>query len=154
VLPLEGFFTGPGETVLRPHELIRGIAFDCPPPGARSVYLKAGQRNALAIAIVSVAVIHEPDGGLVRIALGSVAPTPIRAREAEDLFLSEWDAATDRPALIDGVAKRTAACASPIDDVRASARYRTMLVEAMARDALRRVCLERSDSSKRSDSNR
>jgi CO/xanthine dehydrogenase FAD-binding subunit len=140
-LPLDRFFRGPGETVLRNDEFLGGVTFDCPSKSARSVYLKAGQRNALAIAIVSVAVIYEPDDGLVRIALGSVAPTPVRATVAEELFEEKWPATGDRETIIDAVASRAAASASPIDDVRSGAVYRRTLVESMTRTALRRLCL-------------
>jgi CO/xanthine dehydrogenase FAD-binding subunit len=140
-LPLEGFFTGPGETVLRDDELIADISFDCPAESARSLYLKAGQRKALAIAIVSVAALYEPEAGLVRIALGSVAPTAVRARDAENLFESEWPAG-DCEAVIDAVAARAVGSASCIDDVRASGRYRRILIETLTRSALRRLCLD------------
>ena len=139
-LPLEGFFTGPGETVLREDELIGWVSFDCPAKSARSVYLKAGQRNALAIAIVSVAALYEPEAGLIRIALGSVAPTPVRAREAEELFETEWPTG-DCEAVIDAVAARAVDCSNTIDDLRASGEYRRILVEALTKSALGQLCL-------------
>jgi CO/xanthine dehydrogenase FAD-binding subunit len=138
---LESFWVGPGETVLRPEEFVHSVAFECPPEGSRSAYHKIGQRNALAIAIVSVAAVFDVDGGSVRIALGSAAPTPVRAKAAERLFESEWPAAQDREALIDAVSAKAVEASSCIDDVRASAEYRTMLVEAMTRSVLRELCL-------------
>ncbi len=143
-LPLEGFFTGPGETVLRDDELVGAISFDGPAKSARSVYLKAGQRNALAIAIVSVAALYEPEAGLVRVALGSVAPTPVRAGDAEGLFEAEWPAG-DCEAVIDAVAVLAARRTSCIDDVRASGKYRRILVEALTRSALRQLCLTQDE---------
>lgn len=139
-IPLTGFFEGPGETVLRPDELVTALTFDRPSSGARGAYRKAGQRNALAIAVASVAVAHEPDAGTVSIALGSVAPTPVRAAEAERLFTDGWSGAagsdTGRRELFREVAAAAARAASPIDDIRASAWYRTVLVEVLTRRAL------------------
>jgi carbon-monoxide dehydrogenase medium subunit len=140
-VPLPEFFLGPGQTVLRPGELVTGIAFAAPSSAARSAYRKAGQRNALAIAVVSVALVHEPETGTVRIALGSVAPTPIRATEAEKLFESGWMDVSGRAELLGAVAAAAARAASPIDDIRASAWYRTVLAEVLTRRALDEACL-------------
>jgi CO/xanthine dehydrogenase FAD-binding subunit len=143
-VPLVDFFTGPGETVLRPDELVTGVMFDRPTDEARSAYKKAGQRNALAIAVASVAATHEPGTGTVSIALGSVAPTPIRATEAERVFAEGWpDAAGSEPGrheLFREVAAAATGAASPIDDIRASAWYRTVLIEVLTRRALEEVC--------------
>ncbi len=140
-VPLPEFFSGPGQTVLRSGELVTGITFAAPSSVARSAYRKAGQRNALAIAVVSVALVHEPEAGTVRIALGSVAPTPIRAMEAEKLFESGWMDVAGRAELLGAVASAAARAASPIDDIRASAWYRTVLVEVLTRRALEEACL-------------
>jgi len=139
-IPLESFLLGPGETTLKPGELVTSVGFDCPSAEARGVYLKAGQRLALAIAIVSVAVVFEPRAGGVRIAIGSAAPTPVRAREAEELFANEWHGARDRSALIAEVARRAVSSVRPIDDLRASAWYRSAIVESMTKRALEEVC--------------
>lgn len=135
-VPLGEFFEGPGRVALEPTEFVTAVAFDLPDPGARSVYLKVGQRNALAISIASAAVVYEPGRARVRIALGSVAPTPVRASAAEELFAAEWPGATDREDLIDGVAAKAVEATSCIDDVRASAWYRADLVETLTRRAL------------------
>jgi len=141
-VPLPEFFEGPGQTVLRPDELVTGVTFDSPSSESRSVYKKAGQRNALAIAVASVALVFEPGAGTVRIALGSVAPTPVRATEAEDLFASGWANEASRGGLVREVASAAARAASPIDDIRASAWYRTVLVEVLTRRALEEACLQ------------
>jgi carbon-monoxide dehydrogenase medium subunit len=141
-VPLSEFLLGPGRTVLRPDELVTGVTFISPSSDARGVYRKAGQRKALAIAIASVALVHEPGAGTVRIALGSVAPTPIRATEAEGLFKSGWENEPARAELLNEVALAAARAASPIDDVRASAWYRTVLVEVLTRRALEEACLQ------------
>jgi CO/xanthine dehydrogenase FAD-binding subunit len=140
-IPLSGFFSGPGETVLRPSDIVTGVAFSLPSEETRSVYIKMGQRNALAIAIVSVAVVFEPALGVVRVALGSVAPTPVRATEAEELFASRWGKGSDRETIIDEVADRAVEATRCIDDVRATGDYRRELVRVLATRALRAVCL-------------
>lgn len=142
-VPLSEFLVGPGQTVLGPDELVTGVTFDRPSGEARGAYRKAGQRNALAIAVASVAVVHEPGAGTVRIALGSVAPTPVRATKAEELFAAGWSEAKNAPGLRELIRETAAAAvraASPIDDVRASAWYRTTLVEVLTRRALEQAC--------------
>jgi len=140
-VPLDGFFTGPGRTVLGPGELVQEVAFLLPSPRARGVYLKAGQRNALAIAIASVAVVFDPDRAAAAIALGSVAPTPVRATAAERLLAAEWESSSDRGELVRAVATEAVKAACCIDDVRASAGYRRTLVQVLTERALREVCL-------------
>jgi carbon-monoxide dehydrogenase medium subunit len=139
-VPLAEFIEGPGEAALAPSELVSGVTFDLPEVNARSVYVKVGQRSALAISIVSVAAVFEPGVPRVRIALGSVAPTPVRASAAEELFEAEWARAGARDALIDRVAALAVEATSCIDDVRASAWYREDLVVALTRRALTRLC--------------
>lgn len=135
-LPLEKFFTGPGETVLRPGELL--AALRVPPAPARG-YAKYHKtfRSAMDCCTVGVAVFaaFAPDGAVteVRLVLGAVAPTPIRAREAEQ-------AATGRrldDEVIADAGARASAAAMPISDVRASASYRKTLVEVLTKRALR-----------------
>jgi carbon-monoxide dehydrogenase medium subunit len=135
-VPLASLVLGPGTTALGADELIVGVAFDEPGPDAAGVYLKEGQRNALAIAVSSVALVLDRTAGQLRIALGSVAPTPVRAHEAESLFESKWRNTKDREALLDAVGEAAARAAMPIDDIRASADYRTTLVGVLVRRAL------------------
>jgi carbon-monoxide dehydrogenase medium subunit len=143
-VPLTELLTGPGETTLRTGELVTALSFERPSANARGAYRKAGQRNALAIAVASVAVTHDPDAGTVGIALGSVAPTPLRATEAERIFANGWSDATGSEErlgeLITAAAKAAVKAASPIDDVRASAWYRTVLVDVLTRRALTEAC--------------
>jgi len=140
-------FAGPGQTRLEPDELLTHVTLSLPPTGASSVYKKLGQRKALAIAIASVAVTFDEASGAVRIALGSVAPTVVRASKAERRFADGWSAAVgaarsdDMVGLIEEVAAEAAGASSPIDDVRASAEYRTVLVRELTRTALEELCL-------------
>lgn len=140
-IPLDRLLVAPRRTALAVGDLVTSVSLDLPSKDAQSLYLKMGQRSALAIAIVSVAVVFEPGPGTVAIALGSVAPTAFRARDAEALFGREWPRATDRAALMEAVAASAAGAASPIDDLRASAWYRTTLVHVLTRRALGALCL-------------
>jgi carbon-monoxide dehydrogenase medium subunit len=125
-LLLEEFFAGPGKTVLKPGELVTAIVVPAPPPGTKKVYLKHGRRKAMELATVGVAVTRTPDG--VRIALGAVAPTVIRARAAERLFPD-----------IEAAARAAMDEARPISNVRASADYRREMVRVLTRRALEAV---------------
>lgn len=126
-LPLAEVITGPGTTVIGADEILTGVAFDRPPEGHVGGFLKSGPRPALEIAVVSAAltgVLREGALHQARIALGSVAPTPIRAAAAEAVL--EGRALT--PEVVDAAAQAAAAEAAPIDDVRGSAWYRRHLV--------------------------
>jgi len=137
---LEAFFTGPGSTVLQRGELLTAVVVPPPDPHAHGTYLKHAHREALDIAIVGVAALvhfdpQEPVCRDARIVLGAVAPTPIRAREAEALL-------RDAPLTEERIAEagRLAAEASrPIDDVRGSAWYRREMVAVLTRRALQAV---------------
>ena len=142
-LPLEGFLTGPGQTARRPGELLTAIRFERLPPASATAFLKAGRRRAMEISVVCVAARLTLDPArerclAARITLGAVAPTTMRARAAER-------ALEGRP-LTDDVLREAGRLAAgecrPISDVRASARYRRLLVETLVPRALRR-CLER-----------
>jgi CO/xanthine dehydrogenase FAD-binding subunit len=127
-LPMEDFVSGPGLTRLAPGELVTAFKASVR-AGARYGYAKVGLRRALACALVNVGVMVVPsaDGARcaeARIVLGAVAPTCIRAREAEELLVGgEID-----ESIVDRVAEAASAECAPIDDVRASATYRRYLV--------------------------
>lgn len=138
-LPLGGFLTGPGQTTRRPGELLTSIRFDRLPPRSATAFLKAGRRKAMEISVVCVAVRLTLDAAHARcqearIVLGAVAPTTMRARAAER--------ALEGQPLTDEVLRRAGRLAAgecaPIDDVRASARYRRLLVETLVPRALHR----------------
>jgi carbon-monoxide dehydrogenase medium subunit len=128
---LEDFFTGPGKTVLGVDELVTELLLPAPPPNTRKVYIKHGRRKAMELATVGVAVTLNTD---VKIVLGAVAPTPIRARKAEDLLRGR----TLDEKLIAQAAKAAADESRPISNVRASAEYRREMVEVLTRRALQR----------------
>jgi CO/xanthine dehydrogenase FAD-binding subunit len=134
-VPLDQFFTGPGKTVKRPEELLTAVVFDRPAPGFVGKFRKSGPRPALEISTVSVSVGARIASGKlsdVRVAMGSVAPTPLRARNVEAALEGKpLDAAT-----IAAAVAATAEDAKPIDDVRASAWYRGHLVRVFVEEVL------------------
>lgn len=142
-LPIERFLLGPNRTARRPDELLTLVSLPALPAHSSSAFLKAGRRRAMEISVVCVAARLTLDASRercleARIALGAVAPTTIRAREAER-------ALEGRP--VGGEAFERAAAAAqeacrPIDDVRASAAFRRHLVGVLVRRALDR-CVER-----------
>ena len=136
---LEKFFTGPGRTVMERGELLTAVSFAVPEAGHRVRFAKSGPRPALEISTVSAAFSATCKDGVttnVRIVLGAVAPTPIRARSAEALM----EGAECSGDLAARAAKAAAGEISPIDDVRASAWYRTHLTEVFVRRLIEDVC--------------
>ncbi len=132
---LRTFFTGPGKTVLTPGDIVTAIEFPIPPKGAQGKYLKLG-RNAIGdLAIVGVTALGYPDGEAVSgyrffLALASVAPTPL---------MPDMSLLSERPItreLIAEAAELAMNSVTPIDDVRGSARYRTLMVRNLTRKAL------------------
>lgn len=134
-VPLEQFFVGPGKTVKLPQELLTAVVFNRPVPGFVGRFRKSGPRPALEISTVSVAIgARVTDGRLseVRVAMGSVAPTPLRARHVEAALEGK---ALDSATIAAAVAA-AAEDAKPIDDVRASAWYRSHLVKVFVEEVL------------------
>jgi len=136
-MKLDEFLLGPGETALRPDELLTSIRFPAPALRSATGFLKAGRRRAMEISVVCVAVWLSLDGddrcAGVRIALGAVGPGTLRARSAERLL--EGSRLTD--AELRQAGRVVAADCQPITDVRASAAYRRLLVETLVPRALR-----------------
>lgn len=130
-MPLQDFFVGPRKTCLKPHELLVDIRIPKANLGKPSLFLKFGLRKGQALALVNAAAalwlddkkqIAEP-----RIAIGAVAPTPIRAPKAEAHLLGKKP--TDE--LLREAADIAVTECKPIDDFRASANYRRQLVKTM-----------------------
>ncbi len=142
-LPLDGFLVGPGQTARRPGELLTSVHLPALRGHSATAFLKAGRRKAMEISVVCVATrltLDEEGDRCVeaRITLGAVAPTTWRARAAERAL--EGRAPT--PDVLREAGRLAAAECRPISDVRASARYRTLLVETLVPRALTR-CLQR-----------
>jgi CO/xanthine dehydrogenase FAD-binding subunit len=137
-VPIEDFITGPKRNVLEPDELI--AAFHVAPAKGGQQFSKIGTRNAMVIAVCSFAIALDDEERTVGTCLGSAAPTPRRAREAEAFIEGalDWE---DRTAVDDATLHRfgelVAEAASPIDDQRGSAAYRRHALSVMARRTLR-----------------
>lgn len=134
-VPLDEFFTGVRQTVMRKDELLTDITFPALSPESRSTFIKLGLRRAQAISVVNVALMVETDGQTVKhakMAMGSVAPKVIRAHEAEKYLVGK----VLNSDVIAGVGDRAAAAAIPIDDLRGSAQYRTEMVRVCTRRGL------------------
>ena len=139
-VPADEFFLGPGATAMQAGELMTAIRFPILPAGSTGKYLKLGRNKAGDLAIAGVAVFGFPDGTTpsgyhFRIGLASVAPVPLRAREAEEV-LAASPPGEETFAL---AAEKAMEAAAPIDDVRASAAYRKAMVRALTLRALRDV---------------
>jgi CO/xanthine dehydrogenase FAD-binding subunit len=138
-LSLEEFMVGVNQTLRRPDELLTAVRWPLPPPHSVGAFHKIGLRNALACSVVTAAVVVEGDGSGrcqgVRIALGAVAPRPIRAHAAEEA-LRDKRLTTEEIAT---AARLSAEATSPIDDVRASAAYRRQAVAVVVRRLLTEI---------------
>ncbi len=134
-IPIDKFFTGPNETALSPDELLKEIQVPDMPKDSNGVYIKLSPRRKMDLAVVGVAAIVSQVNGLfeeIRIGLGAVAPTPIRAKKAEAILNGKKVA----DELILKAAQVASEESKPIDDHRASARYRTMMVEVLVKRAI------------------
>ena len=135
LVALENFFLGPGKTVLSPGEILAQVIIpDQTTTGSH--YIKFGLRQAEALAVVGVASAVTVDGDTVRevrIALGAVAPTPLRARQAEDILRGQKVSQE----LIERAGKLAAAASRPISDIRGGAEYRRHLVAVLTCDSIK-----------------
>jgi carbon-monoxide dehydrogenase medium subunit len=141
------FFLGPGRTTMQPGEIMTAIRFPLPPPGCAGRYLKLGRNKAGDLAIAGVAVLGFPDGDApsgyrFRIALASVAPVILRAEEAEAV-LAQNSLGEETFAR---AAEKAMQAATPIDDVRASATYRSAMVRNLTLRGLKDVWTELCDT--------
>ncbi len=137
-IPIDQFFLGPSRTVLKPDELIREVSFRKPDPKAKFGYIKLGLRNAMAISVVSVAIGLEVEIGeckSVRISLGAVAPTPMRAYETEAMLHGK-DVTQD---LVEACCRTLEREVHPISDVRASAEYRRSMASVLLKRLLQEL---------------
>ncbi|HEY7795363.1 MAG TPA: FAD binding domain-containing protein [Gaiellaceae bacterium] len=122
-LPLTEFFLGPKRNALADDELVLAVRVE--PGGQPQTFMKVGPRNAMVIAVCSLAVLADRERGELRAAYGSAGPVPA-------LVTAPLDARADFPGLV-------AAAASPIDDVRGTAAYRRHALQVLTTRALDRV---------------
>jgi len=137
IVPVEDFFAGPSRTVLGPGEIVAEIQVPEPPSGSAGVYEKHSLRR-MDVAMVGVAALITPAGdtcGDIKIVLSAVAPTPIRARKAEDVLRGH----VPTEDLIGEAARAAAAESRPITDIRGSAESRKNIVEALTGQVVRQA---------------
>ncbi|MBW1723438.1 MAG: xanthine dehydrogenase family protein subunit M [Deltaproteobacteria bacterium] len=137
-VPVEELFLGPSKTILRRGEILKGFRLRSR-FGRRAEYEKLGTRKAMEIAVVNACVSLVLDDGNtcddVRIALGAVAPTPVRAKRAEEVLRGKI--------LTEEVIRRAAGEAMeeirPISDIRASAGYRKSMTGVLVQELITRA---------------
>jgi carbon-monoxide dehydrogenase medium subunit len=134
-VPVDQFFAGPGETILTTNELLIEVEVPEVLPGTGSAFLKMGRISA-DLAKVSVAAMIVREGEVIqgcRIAMGSVAKTPLRMLETERVLIGkEWN-----DDLIDRAGDHASQEIEPITDIRSTAGYRRELTKVLVRDALK-----------------
>ncbi len=132
-VPINELFTGPGQTVLKPGEII--TQFRLPSPASGSHYIKHKIREVMDLAFIGVASAVNLQNGIIkeaRIGLAAVAPTPIRATEAENLLKGK----IPTPELLQQAGEAAASGTSPISDLRCSAEHRKEMVNVLTRRTL------------------
>lgn len=140
-VPLEGFFTGVGKTLLQPDEVLLEILVPEPAPHTAGIYIKHSPRGPIDLAIVNITVVMtmEPDHKVCRdakIVLGAVCPTPLRARKAEDMLKGK----RVDGALIDRVAQVASDEAQPRHgSIRGSFEYKKEMVRVLTGRVIREV---------------
>jgi CO/xanthine dehydrogenase FAD-binding subunit len=140
-LPLESFLLGPGRTALGPGEILASVRFPILGPQIGSTFVKLGRRSAMAISIVNAAAVIVLDSAgrlaAARLALGSVAPTVVRCRAVENALAARGDTViAPATAAFTAATSLVTETIRPIDDVRASAAYRSAVAPEVARRAL------------------
>ena len=135
MIAVEDFCTGPGQTVLEPDELLVSIHFPPPEPGTGVRYIRFTPRNEMDIAVAGAGVSVSLNNGNfqdARIALASVAPTPLFVREAGE-YLAGRPVSDES---IQGAAEIARDSAKPITDMRGTIEFRKHLCEVLTRRAL------------------
>jgi CO/xanthine dehydrogenase FAD-binding subunit len=137
-IPLDKFFLGPNKTVLAKEEIITKITFLKPKESACGSYIKLGLRDSMAISIVSLAVMLELENNFcrkARIALGAVAPTPVRSYRVEKELEGKEMSKINIQKTIILIEKEI----SPISDIRASAEYRKYETSVLLKRAIQQA---------------
>jgi len=141
LIDAEHFYTGPKRNALQPGELVAAVRI--PLPTGPEQFSKIGTRNAMVIAVAAFSLALRPGQREVRTGIGSAAPTPRRAAQAERFLAAAladaglWESRGDLPgAVLAEFGSLVAAAADPIDDVRGSAAYRRHALAVLARRTL------------------
>jgi len=138
-LTLDRFIRGVKQNALEPGELIEAVRV--PVLEGPQEFLKVGTRNAMVISVASLALVVDRVDQNVRVGLGSVAPVPVRAIEAEAFVngVIDWDTGSVPDVAVDQFSDLVIKAARPIDDQRGTATYRSHAIGVLARRALLRV---------------
>ena len=134
-IAIEDFLAGPGQTVLGHDELMVEVQVPCLPPYSRGVYIKHTPREAMDLPIISVATLITMDEGMcsqVKICLGNVGPTHIRAIKAEQILRGKPFSA----ALVREASEVASEEVQPRSSIRSSAEYRKEMVRILTARAL------------------
>ncbi len=139
MIPVAEFYLGVKRNALATDELVAAVHL-APADGPQQ-FAKVGTRNAMVIAVCAFGLSLFPSTGRVGAAIGSAAPTPRHATDAEEFIIGELaDRWEQRKSLPDNVTRRfgelVATAAAPIDDVRGTAAYRTHALAVLARRTL------------------
>lgn len=141
MIPIDEFYVGVKRNALAADELIRAVHL--PKADGPQQFSKVGTRNAMVIAVCAFGIALHPLTRTVRTGIGSAAPTPVRAKEAEEFLAAAleeggfWEnGKIVTPSIAKQFARLAAGACNPIDDVRGSASYRRHAVEVMARRTL------------------
>jgi CO/xanthine dehydrogenase FAD-binding subunit len=140
IVALEDFFTGPNSTILKKGEVLTEIIIPREVEQSRGLYIKFSPRKAMDIGMVNVALLVDAEPGTrlckkIRIAMGAVAPTPIRAKQAENLLAGKILS----PELIDRATEMASLETQPISDFRASENYRKALVKTIVARGIKSI---------------
>ncbi len=138
--PLAGFFTGPGKTVLKPGDVVVSITIPQPPKGHGHSFVKLNRNKVGDLSIVAVTAYayrtsEMASGYHFSVSLTSVAPTPLMVQSVTDLL----GAGPITEETLSAAAQAAMDAATPIDDVRGTARYRKYMVRNLAHRALTEV---------------
>jgi carbon-monoxide dehydrogenase medium subunit len=137
-IPLKNFFIGPRKTVLRDDEMISSIRIKNSLSNKNGCFIKLGLRQAMAISVATMAMILEVEKNRVkdvRIAMGSIAPIPLRLFKTEE-FLKNKEISDD---LIEKAIQKVREEVNPIGDVRASAEYRRYISGILFKRAIKQL---------------
>lgn len=138
VMAVEDFFISPGETKLKRNEILTEIQVPDPIPSSKTVYLKQTRTQGAGLALVGVAAMIVMENDVitdVKMSLGAVAPTPIRAKKAEATLKGK----KQDDSLLETCAEAALQESAPIDDVRSSADYRKKLIMVLVKRALEQL---------------
>jgi len=134
---IESIFVGPGKTSVKGNELVIGIRFQQIDSDQGGGFFKLGKRNSLAISIVNSAAVIKIDKSKkiftdAKIAIGAVAPTPLRAKKAEEMLIGSNISNKN----IENAAQAAMKEAFPISDIRSSAEYRKEMIKIAVKQVI------------------